>query len=207
MDAAAEGEEVPYTEWEVSELKDEVRGPRVDSLRTQNQGRDDHRPWRADDDENGESESVDEAEDDEEDEGEEEAEEGLTAEEVRVMSRGDLKALNKDEEVGVKVLKSMSDEDLAEAIIEALGLEAEEEEAEEEDDEEGEEEDDEADDEADDEEGIEDYADWAINDLKTELKERGLKPGRYQVAALSSGLMDSDAASERQAVLSRRRKQ
>lgn len=92
------------------------------------------------------------------------------------LSRTELKKLIKDEELEIKVLKSMSDDDLRAAIAEAMGGDEEEEEAEDEEDEEEEDTEDEAEDEADDEEEDEatDYTTWSLADLKKEAAEREL---------------------------------
>lgn len=87
-----------------------------------------------------EAEEGEEAEDGVEEEGEEAEGGDLTADDVRAMSRKELIALNKDNELGIKS-KNMSDEEFAEAVIEAAGLEdSGEEEGGEEEGEEGEEE-------------------------------------------------------------------
>lgn len=107
-----------------------------------------------DDDPEGEEPEAEEP-DGEEPEGEEE-EEGI---DLDALDRSELKALIKDQELDIKVLKSMSDDDLRAKIAEELGVEPEEEEEEESaggDD-------------------AEDYNTWGIPDLKGELESRGLK--------------------------------
>lgn len=99
-----------------------------------------------------------EAEEPEENE-EEETEEGEEEVDLEDLDRAELKALIKEQELDIRVLKSMSDDDLRAKISEALGEEPEE--AEEEAEEET-------------EEG-EDYSSWSIPDLKKELESRGLK--------------------------------
>lgn len=84
------------------------------------------------------------------------------------MSRAELKAYIKENELEVKVLKSMSDDDLRAAIQE---MEGDEEEEEEEPDEEEEEEEEEP--EAEEEE--DNYDDMSIKELKQELKDRELQ--------------------------------
>jgi hypothetical protein len=113
--------------------------------------------------------AVDEEPDEDEDEDEDEEEGGDATSSLAGLSRAELKALIKEEELEVKVVKSMSDSDIAAAIIEAgwepEGDEEEEDEDEEEDDEE----------EEDEEEAEEDnYDDMSIKELRQEAKDREL---------------------------------
>jgi hypothetical protein len=109
-------------------------------------------------------EDEDEDEDDEEDE---DARNGLAD-----LSRAELKKLIKDEDLEIKVLKSMSDDDLREAIEEAR---PEDEDLDEEDDEE-EEDDDEEEDEEEEEAAEEDnYDDMSLKALRQELSDRELE--------------------------------
>lgn len=101
-------------------------------------------------DDSPEAEEPEDAE--EPDEGEEE-EDGIDLEE---LDRVALKKLIKDEGLEIKVLKSMSDDDLRSAIAEAMGVAGDDEEEEEGGD-------------------AEDYNSWGIPDLKGELESRGLK--------------------------------
>ncbi len=107
---------------------------------------------------------------------EDDAEE-LTWEELNGMDRAALKQLNKDEEVGIAVKKSMTDDDLRAAIAQffelpPLVVEEEAEEDEEEDEEpEAEAEAAEEDEAAGDED---DYDEWSDADLKEELSQRSL---------------------------------
>jgi SAP domain/Protein of unknown function (DUF669) len=106
--------------------------------------------------------SGDEDEEDEEEEeesDEEEEEEGLS--ELEGLDRDGLKKYIKDNDVEVKVLTKDTVETLRSKIADALGWDEDEEEEEEE--------------EESDEEEVEPYDKWEIADLKTELKERGLK--------------------------------
>lgn len=106
--------------------------------------------------------------------------EPLTWEELNEMDRAELKKLNKDEEVGIAVKKSMTDDDLRAKIAEFFELPplADEEEA---DDEEEEDEEPEAEAAAETEEEAgegagdeDDYDDWSEPDLKEELSQRSL---------------------------------
>jgi hypothetical protein len=106
--------------------------------------------------------AADEPDEAEEEEGEEE--EGDEEVDLDSLNRTELKKLIKEEELDIKVVKSMSDDDLREAIADAWGEEEEGEEEEEEEDEEEEGEEDEAD----------GYDEMSIADLKAELKEREL---------------------------------
>lgn len=117
--------------------------------------------------------AVDEEPDEDEDEDEVDEEEGGDATSALAgLSRTELKALIKEEELEVKVVKSMSDSDIAAAII-AAGWEPEGAD-EDEDEDDDEEEDDEAE-EDDDEEAEEDnYDDMSIKELRQEAKDREL---------------------------------
>lgn len=115
---------------------------------------------------------------------EEEVEESDTEEEdddeegidLNDLSRAELKKLIKEEELEIKVLKSHSDDDIREAIAEAMGIEDEpEEEDEPEDDEEEEEEDADEEESEDEEEEGDNYDELSVADLKAELSERELK--------------------------------
>lgn len=97
-------------------------------------------------DDEEEEEEPDESEEEEEDE-----DDGLDD-----LSRAQLKKHIKDNSLEVRVTTKMSDDDIREAIRAASG-EGEEEESDEE------------------EEEVEPYEKWELSDLKTELKERGLK--------------------------------
>lgn len=99
---------------------------------------------------------VDEAEEEEDEEPEEEEDEGIDLSE---LDRVALKKLIKDNELEVRVLKSMSDDDIRQAIAEALGGDEEPEDEEEEDESEDE---------------SNGYDEMSIQDLKNTLKERGL---------------------------------
>jgi hypothetical protein len=89
------------------------------------------------------------------------------------MSRSELKQVIKDEELDIKVKKSMSDDDIRKLVEDQLYEEEDEEESEEEsEDEEAEEP--EASEEEGDEEGADDYDDWSLDDLRTELEQRSL---------------------------------
>lgn len=118
---------------------------------------------------------------------EEEAEEDDEEDEVNLddLNRKELKAFIKDEELDVKVLKTMSDDDLRAAIAEAM---AEEDEEAEDDEEEDTEEEDDADDTEEEGDG---YDDMSIKDLKAELKEREL-PTNGAKAALIARLRKDD---------------
>lgn len=109
-------------------------------------------------------EDTGEEEPEDDDAEEDDDEEGI---DLDALDRKQLRALIKEESLEIRVLKSMSDDDIREAIAEALGEDEEEEEPDDE------EEDDEPDE---DEEEAEDdgYDDMSIADLKAELKEREL---------------------------------
>jgi hypothetical protein len=120
-----------------------------------------------------EPDEPDEAEDEEEDEDEKSTTNGLAN-----LSRAELKALIKEESLEVKVLKSMSDDDVRESII-AAGWEPEgdEEEDEEEEDDAEEEEEDDAEEEEEDEEAEaeeDNYDDMTLAELRQEAKDREL---------------------------------
>jgi len=129
-----------------------------------------------DDDEDEEDVDTEEEEDDAEDEEEDE-------DDLDGLSRAELKALIKEEGLEVKVLKSMSDDDVREAITEARP-----------DDEEEDEEDEEDEDEEDDEEEEEDdqYDTLSLADLRAELKERQLDT-KGKKAILVARLRTDDA--------------
>lgn len=101
-------------------------------------------------------------EDEEEDDGEDEID-------LSELDRTGLKKLIKDEELEIKVTKKMSDEDIREAIAEAMGGDEDEEEDEEE------EEDDSGPEPPEDEDEDDGYESMSIADLKAELKERELQ--------------------------------
>lgn len=98
-----------------------------------------------------------EDEEEAEEEDEEGTEEDLTWDDLQEYDRAELKTLIKDEELGIRVTKGKSDDDLREAIAEALEIETEEAEEEEEDEEEG-----------------EDYSEMSLSELKSECKDREL---------------------------------
>ena len=102
----------------------------------------------------GEDETEEPEEDEEEEEPEEDEEEGI---DLSTLDRNELKKLIKDNELEIRVLKSMSDDDIRAAIAEALGGAEGGDDEEEEDDEEG-----------------SNYESMQIADLKALLKERGL---------------------------------
>jgi hypothetical protein len=110
-------------------------------------------------------------EQDEAEEEEGEPDEGDDGLDLDSMTRAQLKALIKTEGLDVKVLKSMSDDDIRKAVVEAWPEDEEDEEEPDEDEEEEEDEEDEAEAEADDD----GYDDMTVADLKKELKERELK--------------------------------
>lgn len=102
----------------------------------------------------------DDVEAEEEEDGEDEEEEV----DLDAMSRKELKAFIKEEELDIKVTQKMDEDDIREAIAETM-------EAEDEDEDEGEEDDEKGDD---DDDG-DDYDEWSDAELKKELKSRGLK--------------------------------
>jgi hypothetical protein len=107
-----------------------------------------------------------EPEEEEEEAAEVEAEEedGI---DLDTLDRAELKKLIKEEELEIKVLKSMSDDDIRSKIADAMGAEDEEEE-------EAEAEEEEAEEEADADAG-EDYTSWSVEKLKAEVKEREIE--------------------------------
>jgi hypothetical protein len=112
-------------------------------------------------------EQVDEAEPETEDEAEEE-EADEDAIDLDSLDRSGLKKFIKDEELDVTVKKSMSDDDIRAAIVEAMPEDEEEDEEEDEADEE------EAEEEEQEEEGGDNYDQLSVAELKAELKEREL---------------------------------
>lgn len=123
-----------------------------------------------------EAEVEEETEEGVEEEGTEEVEEegeddGLSWEELNSYSRNDLKVLIRDNELGIKVTKNLSDDDIRAKIAEVLEMEPEDEEEEgvEEEPEEG----------TDEEEEI-DYNEMSVADLKATAKERGLTPKKLK---------------------------
>lgn len=115
-------------------------------------------PELADDPDLNDEEPDDEEEEDEEDLDEEE-EDGLDRDEIEAelgeMSRSELRKYLKENELDVRVTKAKSDQDLVEEILDALGLNDDEEEE--------------------DDEGEEvDYSELSLAELKAALKERGL---------------------------------
>lgn len=127
-----------------------------------------------DDDPEAEAEEPDEDEAEDEDAEAEADEDEGEAIDLDELDRTELKALIKDQELGIKVMKSMSDDDVRAKIAEAMGEEEEAEEAEEGGD-------------------AEDYNSWGLDDLKGELKSRGLKFNGPK-AALVTRLKESDEA-------------
>ncbi len=111
-----------------------------------------------------EEEPDDEEPDDDEDDATEDTgdDEEITFEDLDEYEMDDLKELNDAEELGVRITAKSKVETVRAKVAAALELEpAEEDEPEDDDDDEAEEE-------------TEDYGDWDIADLKSELKERGL---------------------------------
>lgn len=109
------------------------------------------------------------AEPEEDEELEEEEEEEGTDGALDDLTRAELKALIKEEGLDVRVLKSMSDDDVREAIAEARPEAEEEEELEEEEEEEDDEEEDDEEDEGD------NYDNLSLGELRQELKDRELE--------------------------------
>jgi len=126
----------------------------------------------ADVEDTGEDEDEDEEEDEEdEDEEEDEEVEDALANELDKLSRTELKAYIKEHELDISVKKSMEDEDIRDAIVEAVGVEDEEEEGEE----------------------PVDYNSWSIDALKKEAQERGLSTkGSKKILAGRLGKDDED---------------
>jgi hypothetical protein len=122
-------------------------------------------------DDESEEDDDDEPEEDEEDEEEEEDDEPDGLDE---MSRVDLKKRLKADGVTLKVLKSTTDDEIREAIREASGSD----EPEEEEEDEG--------------EAPPPYSEWAVEDLRKELKERGLKTEGRQKSVLVKRLEVDD---------------
>jgi hypothetical protein len=131
------------------------------------------------------------SDEEEEDEEEVEVQGGLDWSELEGMDRSALKVLNKERELGVRVLKSMSDDDLRAAVAEALNItvpsapaEDEEEEAEEETEAEAP------------AQPTDDYDEWSEDDLREELGERNL-PTRGSKKLLISRLRKDDSEEDR----------
>jgi hypothetical protein len=148
-------EDAPYEEWDLADLKEEVaeRGLKVTGARQTKRKLVDL--LEADDEAASEEQDVDEEAEEPEDD-----EEELTQDDLDGMSRTELKALIKEEELEIRVTRGKSDDDLRTAIAEALEIGTDEEGAEDEDEE---------------EEDTTPYSEWEISELKDELKERGLK--------------------------------
>jgi hypothetical protein len=136
------------------------------------------------------SNDEDPGEEEEPEEAEEEAEDDEEEEELDLdsLSRTELKALIKEEELEIKVLRKHSDDDLRQLIAEAMA-EEDEEEAE---DEEEEEEDTEAEESESAEDEDDGYDDMSVKDLKSELSEREL-PTNGPKAKLIERLRKDDA--------------
>lgn len=127
-----------------------------------------------DDDEDDEDDDEDdEDEDEDEDEEDEDEDEELTLADLKGYDRAQLKAVIKENELGIRVSKKMTEDDIIDKIAEAFEWDAE---------------DDEEDDE---EEGG--YDDMSLADLKATLKERGLKTTGKK-AALISRLEEDDSS-------------
>jgi hypothetical protein len=125
------------------------------------------------------AEAEEEEPEEEPEEEEEEEDEGVDLSE---LDRKALKAFIKENDLEVKVLKSMSDDDLREAITAAAG------------DGEEEEEDDE---EEDGEDAAPDYTKWDAAQLKAELKERGLTvAGGFTKAKATTTLKKDDKSDD-----------
>jgi hypothetical protein len=136
----------------------------------------------ADDDDEESDEDEDDADDDAGDDDEEEEEDDdEDAVDLDELDRAELKKFIKDEDLEVKVTKKMSDEDIRNAIIEAM--------PEDDDDEEGDDDEDEEEDEK------QDYSEWSVADLKAELKSRGLST-KGKKEALAERLEENDNEDE-----------
>jgi hypothetical protein len=141
-------------------------------------------------DEAGATAPVEEEEEPEEDE----VEDGgtLSFADLAQMDRNTLKKLNGDQQLGVRVVKSMTDDDLREALAEALEIDVptkeEPEEAEEPEEEEGEE--------AAAAAPTDDYDEWSEDDLKEELGDRNL-PVRGPKGVLIKRLRKDDAQEDK----------
>ena len=131
----------------------------------------------------------DEADEDEVEEDEDEDEEEVEEDDGNLdeLTRNELKLLIKSEELDIRVVKSMSDDDIREAIKEQMGEEDDEEEEDEEEEEDIEEEDE-------DEEEAEDdnYDSMSVAALRQELKDRELDSTGKQ-AVLVARLRTDDA--------------
>lgn len=125
--------------------------------------------------------------DDEEEEGDgdEGTQEDLTRDDLDDMERAELKSLIKEEDLGIRVTKSKSDDDIRDAIAEAMELEGG-------DDEEEPDEDDEPDE---DEDG-DDYEEWSVQELRDEAKQRGLKAGGTKAVIVKRLRKDDESDDE-----------
>jgi len=123
---------------------------------------------------------------------EDEVEEGQTYEGLMLLDRSGLKKLNGDLQLGVRVVKSMTDDDLRGAIAEALEIEvpSTEEPEEEAEEAEGEEAEGSASTPAD------DYDEWSDDDLREELGDRNL-PQRGPTGVLIRRLRKDDAQEDK----------
>jgi SAP domain/Protein of unknown function (DUF669) len=123
---------------------------------------------------------------------EEEVEDGgtLSWTDLQGMDRSALKKLNGDQQLGVRVVKSMTDDDLREAVAEALEIEVPSKEEPEEEAEEAEGEEAEASTPAD------DYDEWSDDDLREELGDRNL-PQKGPKGVLIRRLRKDDAQEDK----------
>jgi hypothetical protein len=128
-----------------------------------------------------------------EEEGDEEEEDGI---DLDALDRAGLKKFIKDEGLEIRVMKSMSDDDVREAITEAVGT-ADEEEPDDEEEDDGEEE---AGDREDSDEEA-DYSTMSVKDLSAEVKEReldtapfkGLKGAKLKTALVAALTEDDES--------------
>jgi SAP domain/Protein of unknown function (DUF669) len=127
-------------------------------------------------------EDDEQAEDEDTDDEDEDTEDETTWDDLEGMSRSELRELNKEQELGVKFVKSKDDDTLRAEVAEALDIEVPE--------------DEDADDEEDEDEAGDDYDEWSDDELKEELSQRSLST-KGGTAVLIRRLRKDDAEEDK----------
>lgn len=163
----------------------------------------------------GPSDEDDDDDEDEDDTDEDESDEDVVEVDIDAMDRSELKQFIADESLGIKVTKSMSDEDIRVAIRAAVD-EDEEDEPEDDDEEEeappkrrgsraskpedeSEEEDEDEDESEDESDEDDDYNNWSVEELREELTSRQLSKDGRKTALVDRLVNDDKKASKRKA--------